>query len=224
MPLDSRAIQTTATNSATYLVNSRRRVFATGAVAGACGGASVAAGAPGPVEARKYLEKSRALMANTVSNVGAPRSPSPRDAAPSFDHLVRAREQHGRHVESQRVGSLQVDHQFELGRRLHGKIARISALQDPVDVGCGAAEDIGGIDTVGNQTATHSKYAQWIDCGQAEASRQRNDQITMIGGEGIRQDDQAAGRLGGKISHSALKLTIVVNPGSDRLDPKRRAR
>src|SRR5215471_2425988 len=36
MPLDSRAIQTTATNSATYLVNKRRRVFATGA-SGAAG-------------------------------------------------------------------------------------------------------------------------------------------------------------------------------------------
>src|SRR5262245_8233033 len=88
MPLDTSAIQTTATNSATYLVNSRRRVFATGAVAGACGGASAAAAAPGRVEARKYLAKSRALMANTGSNVGPPCPPSPRDAAPSFDHLV----------------------------------------------------------------------------------------------------------------------------------------
>src|SRR6516225_7204824 len=40
MPLDSRATQTTATNSATYLVNSRRRIFATGALAAACCGAS----------------------------------------------------------------------------------------------------------------------------------------------------------------------------------------
>src|SRR6516162_5063807 len=40
MPLDSRATQTTATNSATYLVNKRRRVFATGALAAAGCGAS----------------------------------------------------------------------------------------------------------------------------------------------------------------------------------------
>src|SRR5262245_20230472 len=43
MPLDRSATQTTATNSATYLVNSRRRVFATEAVAGACCGASALA-------------------------------------------------------------------------------------------------------------------------------------------------------------------------------------
>src|SRR5262249_32658658 len=157
------AIQTTATNSATYLVNNRRRVFATGASGVACRGALVPA-ARGRVEARKYLAKSRTLMASTVSNVGPPGPPSPRDVARSFNHLVRPCEQHRRHIESQCIGSLQIDHQFELGRRLQGKIARISALQDPVDVGCGASEDIAGIDAVGNQTAARSKHAQWIDC------------------------------------------------------------
>jgi hypothetical protein len=37
-------------------------------------------------------------------------SPVPRDAARSFNHLVRPREQHRRHTEPQGVGSLQVDH------------------------------------------------------------------------------------------------------------------
>src|SRR5262249_42193490 len=46
MPLDSRATQTTATNSATYLVNSRRRVFATGASGAASCGASPLACCP----------------------------------------------------------------------------------------------------------------------------------------------------------------------------------
>src|SRR5262249_52153892 len=223
MPLDNSAIQTTATNSATYLVNSRRRVFATGASGAACCGASAPA-TSGRAEARKNLAKSRALMSNTVSNVGAPRPPSPQDDAPSFNHLVPPCEQPRWDSESKCVGSLQIDHQFELGRRLQGKIARISALQDPVDVGCGAAEDIGGIDAVGNQTAARSKHPQWIDCGQAVARCQHNDQITMAGGEGIRQDDQAAGRLGSEISNSALELATVVSHGSNRLDAKGRGR
>src|SRR6266576_2315165 len=43
MPLESRATQTTATNSATYLVNNRRRVFVTGAsAAGGCGAFALA--------------------------------------------------------------------------------------------------------------------------------------------------------------------------------------
>src|SRR5215471_13166817 len=223
MPLDKSATQTTATNSATYLVNKRRRVFATGA-SGAAGCGTSAPAAPGRFEARKYLAKSRTLIASTVPNVGPSSRPSLRDDARSFNHLVRPCEQHRRHIESQCIGSLQIDHQFELGRRLQGKIARISALQDPVDVGCGAAEDIAGIDAVGNQTAARSKHAQWIDCGQAVARCQRNDQITMADGEGIRQDDQAAGLLGSEISDGALELAIVVSHGSDWLDAKGRGR
>src|SRR6266404_7377878 len=217
MPLDSRATHTTATNSATYLVNKRRLVFVTGAPAAACCGTSAPA-ASGRFQVRQGLTKSRTLMARTVSKAGPPCPPLPRDAARSFNHLVRPREQHRRHTEPQGVGSLQVDHQFELGRRLHGKIAGIGALQDPVDIGCGAAEDIDGIAAVRNETAARSKHAQWIDCGQPVARRERNDQITMAGGEGIRQDDQAAGWLGGEVSNSALELAVVVNPGSNRFD------
>src|SRR5262249_28790825 len=51
-----------------------------------------------------------------------------------------------------------------------------------------------------------------------------NEQITVGGVEGIRQDDQAAGRLGSEIRNSAFELAIVVSHGSDRLDAKGRSR
>src|SRR6516164_463720 len=97
MPLETSATQTTATNSATYLVNSRRRVFATGASGAPCCGASVGAAVPGRVEARKYLAKSRTLIASTVPNVGPSCRPSLRDDARSFDHLVGERDHCWRH-------------------------------------------------------------------------------------------------------------------------------
>jgi hypothetical protein len=37
-----------------------------------------------------------------------------------FDHLVGAGEQRGWHLEAERVGGLEVDHQLELGRLLDG--------------------------------------------------------------------------------------------------------
>jgi hypothetical protein len=92
----------------------------------------------------------------------------PRGAPRLFDDLIGAREQHRRHIESQRVGSLQVDHQFELGRRLQRKIAGISALQDPVDVRCGAAEDLSnmarpGGNVTGSLNFEFSMGGKWLE-------------------------------------------------------------
>src|SRR5215813_9681961 len=50
--------------------------------------------------------------------------------AHSFDHLVRAGEQRRWHVEAERLGGLQVDHQFEFGRRLHRQVAGLLSFQD----------------------------------------------------------------------------------------------
>src|SRR5262245_10163952 len=91
MPLDSSAMQTTATNSTTYLVNKRRRVFVTGASAAACCGASAPA-ASGRFEVRQALTKSRTLMTRTVSNVGPPCPPLLRDAARSFNRIMRRKQ------------------------------------------------------------------------------------------------------------------------------------
>src|SRR5262249_56654545 len=82
MPLDTSAIQTTATNSATYLVNKRRRVFATGASATACCGASMPE-SPGLFEARKPLRKSGTLIDDHGIKVGLS-CPSCREAPHAY--------------------------------------------------------------------------------------------------------------------------------------------
>jgi len=55
-----------------------------------------------------------------------------RDA--SFDHLVGKGEQRWREFEAEQPRVLEINFQFERGRLLNGKIGRLGALEDFVDI------------------------------------------------------------------------------------------
>ena len=52
----------------------------------------------------------------------------------SFDDLVGAGEQRGRHGEAERLGGLEVDHELVLGRRLHRKVGWFLAPENAIDI------------------------------------------------------------------------------------------
>ena len=58
-----------------------------------------------------------------------------------------------RHFEAKRLGGLQVDDQFVLGRRLHRQIGRLLALEDAIDIAGRAPVLIDEVRPVGDQAA-----------------------------------------------------------------------
>jgi hypothetical protein len=53
-----------------------------------------------------------------------------------INHLVSALLEMQRHVEAERLGGSEVDHELELDRRLDGELARLRAPQDAIHIDC----------------------------------------------------------------------------------------
>jgi len=90
------------------------------------------------------VHSSETPLARRLRNIPQPRPPrreqghqKGRPAAASLDRLIRPQQQRRRNREAERLRGLEVDDQLELGGLLDGKISRLGALQDPVDVSGG---------------------------------------------------------------------------------------
>src|SRR5262249_43294441 len=92
----------------------------------------------------------------------------------------------------ERLGGLEVDHEFVLSRRLHRKVGGLFTLEDAIDVRGRTPEHIDGVDPVGRQAARFGKIAPWVDRRQTVARRERDDQVPMRGCDLAWQHDQAA--------------------------------
>ena len=56
--------------------------------------------------------------------------------SPLFNHLVGALLEEQRNIEAERLGGLDIDRKRELNGELDGKLARLCALENAIDVGC----------------------------------------------------------------------------------------
>jgi len=71
----------------------------------------------------------------------------------SLDHLVGGSEQSWCHRETERSRCLEINDQLELARLLDRKVGGLLALEDAIDIGCGAAEQVGAVNTVSDQAS-----------------------------------------------------------------------
>ena len=128
-----------------------------------------------------------------------------------------------RHVEAERLGGLEVDHQLELDRGLDGKLARLRALEDAIGIGRRAPKIIEPVISVGQQAAEFSEETERIDGRETVASSQRCDLRAMVDREGIRHHDKATIRLASLCGNDGFELGRVVNRCCDRLHSEGRS-
>src|SRR4051812_40027171 len=73
------------------------------------------------------------------------------NSAASFDYLVGALLKMQRHFESKRFGGPEVDNQLEFDGCLNGKLARLLALEDAINIGRGQPKLVTLVAAVGKQ-------------------------------------------------------------------------
>src|SRR6516225_11636880 len=93
----------------------------------------------------------------------------------SLDHLVGALLEKPRHDEAERLGRLEIDHQFKLDGGLYGQFARLGALKDAISIGRRAPIIIDNVDPIGQQAAMFSVETVRINGRQVVASSQRSN-------------------------------------------------
>src|SRR5215468_7641190 len=92
-------------------------------------------------------------MPPVATNSPSQRSVEMAQKLTSFDHLGSPDEQRGRHGETERLGSLHVDDQFEFRRLLDRQIGGLGASENFIDVVASTAGQIGYVGAVHDQSA-----------------------------------------------------------------------
>src|SRR5262249_22370992 len=144
------------------------------------------------------------------------------DMSTLFDHLVSTGE-HGRwECETHFLGGLQINHQLILGRRLHGHLGWLLALENAINIVSRLPVLIEEVGSIGDQPPSGSEGALVVDSGQLVPRRKRDDQIAMKHCWCTRRHDQTAIWNARESRYRVLELAGVAQVDRDHLHPERR--
>jgi len=125
----------------------------------------------------------------------------------SFNHLVRAGEDRLRDSQTERMGGLEIDDQFEGRRLLDRQIGRLGTLQDPSGVNAGLTKESGEVRAIADQPAGHDETPVPRDRRNGMTRCQRYELIAPAKQEGIGGDEECVGM---QLGEGRLDLAFAV--------------
>src|SRR5262249_23954404 len=132
-----------------------------------------------------------------------------------FDDLVGAQQNRWGYGKTERLGGLEVDDHLKFCRQLNGKVRRLRAAQNAIDISGGPTNNVYLVGSIGEQTAgsakaTHRRARRYVFWG-----RRRYDRRAMRDRDCIRRDDKAAARLARKADDGRFDFCFAMNGRSD---------
>ena len=93
-------------------------------------------------------------------------------------------------VEAERLGGLEVDDQFELGRLLHRQVPRLGALENLVNVASRTSIQVSHTRPVGDESTGRHKFSKPMKRWQLLPRREVRNALSMINGERVFDSNQ----------------------------------
>src|SRR5262245_2313953 len=137
-----------------------------------------------------------------------------------FDQLVGDGEHARRNGEAKRPGSLEVDHELELGRLQDRQVGGFFALENPARVDAALAIGFGKAGSVAHQTASCGELAPFIDRRHRVADSQHDKLLALAVEEWRGGDEECPGALSDDGRERGVEIVFRIGAHDNELHPQ----